>query len=232
MVRPPGPAGRTESPRVCRVSDIFAEVDEELRADKAQQMLKKYGAVLIAAAVVVVLAVAGWQAWRAWSAREAARVAGLFLDGMKAAEAGQRDVALAELTKAGGEGGAGYRALARLREASLRFDAGEKDAALGLWDKVASDGAVDPLLRDFAALQWVWHQIDSAAPDALRNRLVPLAAPDAAFRPLAEEAQALLDIREGRKEPARLLLKRLSQDSAAPDGVRGRAAGLLERLGG
>ena len=66
-------SGRTESPRVCRVSDIFAEVDEELRADKAQQMLKKYGAVLIAAAVVVVLAVAGWQAWRAATARDFVR---------------------------------------------------------------------------------------------------------------------------------------------------------------
>ncbi|MCX7382392.1 MAG: hypothetical protein NT133_13455, partial [Alphaproteobacteria bacterium] len=124
-----------------------------------------------------------------------------------------------------------YRSLARLREASLRFDAGERDAALALFDKVANDRGADPLLRDYAALQFVWHQIDTGAAPALRTRLAPLTAPDNAWRPLAEEAQALLDIREGRKDAARDTLKRLSQDPAAPDGVRGRAGGLLERLG-
>ncbi len=216
------------------MSDIFAEVDEDLRADRAQKMLKKYGGLLAGAAVVVVLGVGAWQAWRSYDARETARVAGIFLEASRAAaskEAAGRDLALAELAKVASEGSASYRSLARLREASLRFDAGERDAALALFDKVAADSGADPLLRDYAALQFVWHQIDTGAPATLRARLAPLTAPDNAWRPLAEEAQALLDIREGRKDAARDTLKRLSQDQAAPDGVRGRAGGLLERLG-
>jgi hypothetical protein len=214
------------------VSDIFAEVDEDLRADRAQKLLKKYGAALIVAAVLVVIAVAGWQAWSAHQAREAARVGTIFLDALKSATApASRDAALAELAKVAAEGGPGYRSLARLREASLRFDAGERDAALALWDQTAADTGADPLLRDLASLLWVWHQLDSGKPDVLRARLAKLTAPDGAWRPLAEEAQALLDIREGRKDAARDTLRRLSQDAAAPDGVRGRAGGLLERLG-
>ncbi len=216
------------------MSDIFAEVDEDLRADRAQKMLKKYGGVLAGAALVVVLCVGAWQAWRAYEAKETARVAGIFLDATRAAASkapADRDLALAELAKVAGEGSASYRSLARLREAGLRFDAGARDAALALFDKVAADSGADSLIRDFAALQWVWHQIDTGAPAALRARLAPLTAPDNAWRPLAEEAQALLDIREGHKDAARDTLKRLSQDQAAPDGVRGRASGLLERLG-
>ena len=38
------------------MSDIFAEVDEDLRADRAQKMLKKYGGLLAGAAVVAVAA--------------------------------------------------------------------------------------------------------------------------------------------------------------------------------
>jgi hypothetical protein len=217
------------------VSDIFAEVDEDLRADRAQQMLRKYGGALFAAALVVIAAVAGWQAWKAHQAREAARLGGIFLealDGAAGPAGPAREKALAELAQVAREGGAGYRTLARMREASLRFDAGEKDAALGLWDQAAQDGSADPLLRDLASLMWVWHQIDTGPPAALRARLAPLAAPENAWRPLAEEAQALLDIREGHKDAARDTLRRLSQDSNAPDGVRGRAGGLLARLGG
>ena len=216
------------------MSDIFAEVDEDLRADRAQRLLKKYGGLLVAAVVAVVACVGGYQAWRAYDARETARVAGIFLEAMKGAAAGaggQRDLALAEFAKVASEGSAGYRALARLREAAIRFDAGERDAALALWDKAAADSGADPLLRDLASLHWVWHQIDTGVPSVLRARLTPLTAADNAWRPLAEEAQALLDIREGRKDAARDTLKRLSQDQTVPDGIRGRAGGLLERLG-
>ena len=230
MVCRPGRAGHAKG---IAVSDIFAEVDEELRADRAQKLLKKYGGVLIGAAAVVVACVAGWQAWRAHETRETARVASIFLEATKSATAAPgpvRDAALITFDQVAREGSAGYRTLARLRAASLRFDAGEKDAALRLWDDAANDAAGDPVLRDLAHLLWVWHQIDSAPPDILRARLFKLTAPDAAWRPLAEEAQALLDLREGRKAAARDIFKRLSADPAAPDGVRGRAGGLLERL--
>ena len=55
--------------------DIFDEVSEDLRAERAQQMLKKYGGLLAAAAVLVLAATGGWQAWKWHESREAARVA-------------------------------------------------------------------------------------------------------------------------------------------------------------
>ena len=215
------------------MSDIFAEVDEELRADRAQVLLKKYGGLLLAAAVLVVLCVAGWQYWRWHEARETARIAAIFIEASKAAAAApgkERDTALLEFDQVVREGSAGYRTLARLRSAAMRFDAGEREVALRLWDDAANDTAADPVLRDLAILLWVWHQIDTGPLDVLHARLLKLTAPDGAWRPMAEEAQALLDIREGRLDAARGILKRLGQDPAAPDGVKGRANGLLERL--
>jgi len=215
------------------VSDIFAEIDEDLRAERASKLLKKYGGLLVAAAVAVVLGVGGWQLWRGYTAKETARVAQVYMDALRAGTVpAERDAALAGFEKVAKEGSAGYRALAKLRAAALRFDAGDKEAALTLWNAVAADQGVDPLLRDFAVLQWCWHQIDSADGKMLAGRLAPLAVPGNAWRPLAEEAQALVDLREGRKDAARETLKRLSQDQQAPDGVRGRAGGLLARLGG
>jgi hypothetical protein len=49
---------------------------------------------------------------------------------------------------------------------------------------------------------------------------------------LAEEGQAMLALRQGQTDTARTTLKKLSADPSAPDGVRGRAGGLLQQLGG
>ncbi len=215
------------------MSDIFAEIDEDLRAERASRLLKKYGPLLVVLAVAVVLAVGGWQLWRAYTAREAARVAQTYLSALRAAaQPAERDAAFAGLELVARDGGAGYRSLARLRAAALRFDAGDKEAAFGLWNAVAADQGADPLLRDFAVLQWCWHQIDTADGKVLAGRLAPLIQPGNAWRPLAEEAQALVDLREGRADAARDALKRLAADPQSPDGVRGRAGGLLARLGG
>ena len=85
--------------------------------------------------------------------------------------------------------------------------------------------------RDVAALQSVLHQIDNGDPATLEARLKPLAAPDNPWHALAEEAQVMIDLRQGHNDAARDTLKRLAQDVTAPDGVRGRANGLLARLG-
>ena len=46
-----------------QMADIFREIDEEVRRDKAAELWKKYGWVVTSLAVLAVLAVAGWQYW-------------------------------------------------------------------------------------------------------------------------------------------------------------------------
>ena len=214
--------------------DIFDEVSEDLRAERAQQMMKKYGGVLVAAAVVVLAATGGWQGWRWYQARETARVATTYIDALRAADrpaGAERDAARPLLDQVAAEGPSGYRTLARLREAALKADGGDLAAALSLYNQVAADSAADPLLRDLATLHWASRQVDAGEPALLEARLAPLAAADHPLRALAGETQALLVIRQGKPDAARDILKRLSQDVNAPDGVRGRANGLLAQLG-
>ena len=215
--------------------DIFDEVDEDLRAERMRKLLQRYGGLLVLAMALVVAGVGGWQAWKLHEARVNAGVAREFLtalDGAAGPPGDARRAALPELAKVAQDGNAGYRVLARLREAALKFDAGDAAGAEALWTEVANDAAADPLLRDAAVLQSVLHQIDNGDPAALEARLKPLAAPGNPWHALAEEAQAMLDLRQGHNDAARAALKRLVQDVTAPDGVRGRANGLLARLGG
>jgi hypothetical protein len=215
------------------LSDIFDEVDEELRAERAKKLLQRYAGLIIAAALLVVAGVGAWKAWQWYQARETARVAGLYLTAMQQADAAaapEHQAALAGFANVAAQGSPGYRTLARLRAAGLKADT-DLPAALALWNDVAADTTADPLLRGLASLEWAWHQIDTGDPAAVAARLGPLAAPDNPWHALAQEAQALLALRQGKTAEARDTLKRLSQDVTAPEGVRRRAGGLLAEIG-
>ncbi len=219
--------------------DIFDEVEEELRAERAQQLLKRYAGVIIAAALLIVGAAAGWQGWRWYQARQDQAAAVQYLVAMNLADptaAGtspaSRTAAIAAFTRLSATSPEGYRTLARLREAALQADAGNLQGATALWDQVAGDQSADPLLRDLASLLWVSHVIDRGDPALIQDRLKALTTPDNPWRAMAEEQLALLDLRLGRTDQAKATLRSLAQDATAPSGVRGRATGLLNRLGG
>jgi hypothetical protein len=219
--------------------DIFDEVDEELRAERAQQLLKRYGWLIVAVVLLIVGAAAGWQGWRWYEARQDQAAAIQYLTAMNLADAtaaggsaANRTAAIAEFDKLAGSSPEGYRTLARLRDAALKAEAGDLPGAAAAWDQVATDGSADPLLRDLASLLWASNQIDTGDPALLEARLKALAAPTNAWHALAEEQLALLDMRQGRTDQAKATLRRLADDITAPNGVRGRASGLLNRLGG
>jgi hypothetical protein len=217
------------------VVDIFDEVDEELRAERAQQLLKRYAGLIIAVALLIVGAAAGWQAWRWWQARQDMAAGQRYLAAMalmqtQASAANGQDVT-ADFDKLAQSAPEGYRTLARLQSAALRAEHGDQQGADALWNEVASDTSADPLLRDLASLLLCQHQIDTGDPALLEARLKALAEPGNAWRPLAQEDLALLDLRQGRTQAAKTALSKLAQDVTAPNGVRQRAAALLARLG-
>jgi hypothetical protein len=222
------------------VVDIFDEVEEELRAERAQQMLKRYGGLIIAAVIAIVGAAAGWQGWRWYEARRDAAAAVEYLTAMNLADAStaagtssaNRAAATAAFASVAASAPDGYATLGRLREAALKADSGDLQGAAALWDQVAADQSADTLLRDLAVLLWAQHLLDKADPGALQARLKPLAEPDNPWRTLAQEQLALLDLRLGKRDEAKTALTHLAQDITAPSGVRARATALVGRLGG
>ncbi len=218
------------------VPDIFDEVEDDLRAEQMRTLFVRYGGLLVVAAILLVAAVGGWEAWKWYEARRAARSADSFVAAMKIADgrpgpARQAAVPLFAAIARNPDTNEGYRTLARLRQAGLLADSGDLAGASALWTQVQDDGSADRLLRSVAGLQWAEHNLDAGDPAQLAARLQPLAAPDNPFHGLAEEAQALLALRQGRVAAARDTLTQLSHDDSVPDGVRQRAGSLLAQLG-
>ena len=218
--------------------DIFDEVEEDLRAERMRHLLTRYAGVVLTLALLAIGGVAGWQGWRWYEARQDRTAAQTYVSAMLEAEATGPTAAtahasaLAAFDALARSAPPGYRTLARLRAAALDADNGHAAAALALWNAVAADHEADPLLRGLASLLWASRQLDTADPGLLAARLRPLAMPGGAWRTLAEEDLALLDLRQHRTAEAKRRLTNLMQDTTAPGGLRQRANALLADLNG
>lgn len=217
------------------MADIFDEVQEDLRAERAKRLLNRYGGLLAGAALLAVVAVAGIQGWRWWQDRAALAAAQGYLAAARAASEPGTDAAASagRFAAVAAEAPAGYRVLARLRAAALRVEAGERDAALAEWDAIARDGSTEAAYRDLAAVLWGMHALekdDAAA--SVEARVAPLAEGDGPFRASAAEIRALAALKRGETEAARRGFAALANDGAAPPGVRERAGRVLSGIGG
>src|SRR5688572_13878977 len=189
------------------MSDIFREVDEELRRDRLENLWKRYGTLVIVAVLALVLGTAGFVAWRNWqhsrAETETAQLAeAVSLAQGTGAQAGDPKAAADALAAFAGQTGAGPGTLARFFEAGLRAREGNSQAAVAIYDELAQSGALAQNYRDLATVLSVMHQVQTGDPGQLRARLQPLIADTSPWRHSARELTALLHLRSGDRAAA------------------------------
>lgn len=212
------------------MADIFQEIDEELRQDRAAKLWKRYGNYVIAVAIAVVLAVGGYRFWQQYdqTARETDSAA--YQSALAQANDGDVDSAVAVLGDLAKDGSGGYAVLARLRQAALAAGKGDREAAVLAFDAVAADGSAPPVLRDLARLQSLAQRLDSAPASELTLSLGGLATASGPWRPMALELSGLVALKSGDRPAARKIFAELADDAGTPGRMRARAAELLKAL--
>lgn len=205
------------------MSDIFREVDEDLRRDRATELAKKYGPYFIGFAVAIVLGTLAYQLWKSWDLDRRTKRSEAYAAALELVADGETEAALTALQELGEPDG-GYGTLATFERARLLADDGRRDEALALWESLAAGDAGGPAMEGVARLFFAMHQIDDGDPDELRTMLQPLMVASNGFRPLAMELDAQLALREGDREKARQIYTEIADDLTAPPGLRARAA--------
>lgn len=214
------------------MSDIIREVDEELRREDWEQVWKKYGKLVIAGAVGIVVATAAVVAWREYDTSQRMAQGDRFAGAVSGVENATSPQEAADIMAAlAADAPAGYATLARFREAKYRADAGDRDVAVAAYDRLAADTAVEPMFRDLATLYSVRMQIAGGDPAALTARLAPLTVDENPWRFTALELTAVLALAVGDTEAARRIYAPLADDLETPESLRARAAEMLRALG-
>ena len=213
------------------MSDIFREVDEDLRSESFQKLWDKYGRLLIGAAVGVVVVTAVWQGWTNWQRTQNEADGERYMAAAQIAARGQSGAAIAMLEQFEAEAGPGYVTLARLQRASALVVAGDRREAVSIYDAVSADTSVDQTLRDLATLLAAQNLVDTADRPTLERRLAGLVLEKSPWRFAARELLALAALRANDAATARDYFTKLADDAATPQGVRARAAEMLAALG-
>jgi hypothetical protein len=211
------------------VSDIFQEVDEEVRREQLKKLWERYGGYFIAACIAVVIGVGAWRGYEWWQAKQAAQSGAAFEQAVTLAESGKHQEAAAAFAKLASDGTPGYRVLARLRQAA-ELAATDRKSAVADYDAIATDNRVGQVVQDLAAVRGSFLLVDSAPYSEILQRLEPLTAPDRAFRHSAREILALSAWKAGDMAAAHRWTEMIMSDPQTPPGPRSRAEMLSELI--
>ena len=214
------------------MADVFKEVDEDLRRDKAAKVGKKYAPLIIGVVSAVLLTVAGVQGWRAYDLDQRGQLSDQFAAALDAVAKGDTATAQETLRDLSDPAAGGYKGLAAFEDARLRAKSGDVAGAIEIWDRLAATSSLGEGLQTAAVMLSVLNQIDTGDEQSLRQRLEPLTAEGQAYRAAALELSALLALRQGEQEVARTLYGTLADDRNAPAGARARATQMLAALKG
>ena len=205
------------------MSDIFREIDEELRRDNFLKLWKQYGRYIIAGVVVALLIAAGVVAWRNHQLAERQAQSVRYEAGLTLLRQGKDAEATKIFASVGDEGGS-YAQLAAFEAADLAAKSGDVKSAIADYDKLAASSDLDPELRDAATLLSVMNGFADSDPQKVIDRLKPLAEGDNPWRYTALDLTAAAKLKAGDNAAALDIYKKLAADAAAPQGVRDRAA--------
>lgn len=211
------------------MSEIFNEIDDELRKEQLKKFWDKYSVYIVALAVLIVAGVGGWRGYeylatqKAYKASASFDAASTLSDDNKHAEAEAAFNALAV------DAPNGYRSLARLRAAG---EAATRHAAAGvkLYDAIAADSSVGAHERSLATVRAAALLVDSASYDDMVKRLEASTQPGSIYRHSARELLALSAWRAKNPTEARKWLDMMAEDAETPASLRNRAEALQALL--
>lgn len=211
------------------VSDIFREIEDELRRDNLLKLWSRYGKYVIAGAVLAIVIAGLIVGWRDHQAAERRAEGAQYSGALAAVRAGKDGDAAREFAALAQQGG-GYSVPAAFEQAELLAKSGDRKGAIAVYDNLAAASGINAEFRDLAVLLSVMHGLADEAPQAAIARLAPLTASGNPWRASALDLTAAAKLEAGDRAGALAIYRQLADDLAAPQGLRARAAELAAAL--
>lgn len=210
---------------------FYREVDEELRRDQLRSWWERYGKLAIAGVILFIAAIGGIIWWQNHQEVVAGRRGAQLIAAFDDISAGNKAAAVPKLDELAKSGSDGYRAAALLTKADLAIEAGKIDEAAAQMQAIADDSGLPPQYRDLATVRATALRFDTLKPQAVVDRLKPLAVPGNPWFGSAGEMVALAYLKLNRPQEAAKLYSAIARDKQVPDSIRSRSVQMAGSLG-
>ena len=207
------------------MSDIFREVEEDVRKERLEKLWKAYGDYVIAFLALIILSVAGYQLWLRYQDSQRAKASTEFVTAQHVTSPSQAVTAFDKLSKTAP---GGYGTLARLAQANAMLAAGQLKDAIALYQEIAKNDAGP--IGATARLRAAWLMADTSSRAELATLLEPLSGTTSPWRPLTREVLAYSDYKTGDVKAAATAFEALAQDPDSPDALKSRARAFADFL--
>jgi hypothetical protein len=210
---------------------FLREVDENLRRDRIQEFVKRYGILLIGA-VVVFIAACGAYIWyqqhrQQRSEAEVEQLSEIYKD----IGVGNTAKVPQQLDALANAGSKAVRASALFTRAAFAVQQNDLKLAAATYQRIAGDSSLPQPYRDAALIRQTALEFDQMQPQDVIARLQPLARPDSPWFGSAAEMTALALIKQGKTKEAGQLFATIAKDKDTPDSLRARAVQIAGSLG-
>ncbi|HVA13839.1 MAG TPA: tetratricopeptide repeat protein [Stellaceae bacterium] len=212
------------------MSDIFREIDEELRRDSLEQLWKHYGKYIMVLAIAIVIATAAVMGWRAYQNKQREAQGVQYAAALDLAHQGKDADAAAAFASLAQKADSGRAVLARLEAAASQVNLGDVPGAIADYDRIAADHSADPAFRDAATMLSARYTLDKGDPQTVIAKLQPLTVATSPWHGLALEMTALAEMKAGENAKARGDFDALAKDATVAPGVRQRAGEMAQTL--
>jgi hypothetical protein len=213
------------------LTDIFREVEEEVRRERLEKIWKQYGDYIIAVVAVVVIAIAGFELWQRYEENRRETASAEYNAAVQLAGSSP-SAAIAAFEKIASSAPSGYATLAKFAEADTLLIAGERNRAVAIYETIGNGD--DHLIGNAARMRAAWSIVAFSPRSAIEKLVAPLTESNSPWRFVALEVLAYADYREGAYAKAQKEFEGLSSDPGAPRALRNRATAManLVRSGG
>lgn len=213
-------------------ADTFLkEVDDELRKERLNLFVARYGWWIFAAILLVLGAIAGAIWWQGRQEAQAAEQGETLIEALDSIERGNRNAASPKLGELAASDVDGYRVAAFFARASNQAEAGQSAAAIATLRSIAEDEDVAEPYRQAALVRQTALEFDRLQPQAVIRRLGPLARPGQPWFGSAGEMVGMAHLKMRRPDLAGAMFQRVGRDETVPPSIRTRAVQMAGSLG-
>lgn len=178
------------------MTDIFHEIEEDLRRERLRKLWDRFGGLIIAAIVLVVVGAGGWSGYKYWRHQQAVAASTAFQSAVSLFDEGKMQEAETAFGALAKDGPAGYRTLSLFRGAAAAA-ARDKAAGVAAFDAIAADASLPALVRELAQLRAALILVDTSSLADVKQRVAAIAAGTGPLRNSAREALALAELKAG-----------------------------------
>lgn len=214
------------------MSDLFEEVEEQLRSDRYRALARKglpWVLALAAAALIVALGIWGWQQYQLQTTNKASEQ---YAEALGAQAQGDNAKAIQLFGEVSKSPVKAYGALALMQLGGAKMAAGKPQdikAAVEFFDKAAA-AAPNDIVGDAARLKSAFAILDTASYAELEGRLSPLIKEGRPYRVQAREALAFAKLMKGDSAGARGDFVVIANSLDTLEGARQRAKAAVELI--